>query len=116
VRGADRANLRPIRLHDVRHGAASLRLASGAVIAAVSKMLGHSSIVITSDTYSHLLRGLIRQAAEAAMALVPRSTVVPTSFPHRSHKAPKTTPVLSPSRRKARSEGVRHQGLEPRTR
>ena len=112
MRGADRANLRPIRLHDVRHGAASLRLASGAVIAAVSKMLGHSSIVITSDTYSHLLRGLIRQAAEAAMALVPRSTV----FPHRSHKAPKTTPVLSPSRRKARSEGVRHQGLEPRTR
>jgi hypothetical protein len=69
----EQAKLRPIRLHDLRHGAASLRLASGADIAAVSKMLGHSSIAITSDTYSHLLRGVGREAAEAAMALVPRS-------------------------------------------
>jgi hypothetical protein len=33
-------------------------------------------------TYSHLLPGVGRQAAEAAMALVPRSTVVPASFAH----------------------------------
>jgi len=37
-------------------------------------MLGHSSISLTSDTYSQLLRGLGRQAAEAAMSLVPRGT------------------------------------------
>ncbi len=85
TRLAKAAGLRPIRLHDLRHGAASLRLAAGSDIAAVSKMLGHSSISITADTYSHLLRGVGRQAAEAAQALVPRvsasSTAVPTSFP-----------------------------------
>jgi integrase len=67
------AGLRPVRLHDLRHGAASLRLATGTDIAIVSKTLGHSSIAITSDTYSHLLAGVGRKAAEAAMAIVPRN-------------------------------------------
>jgi integrase len=44
------AGLRRIRLHDLRRGAASLRLAAAVDIAAVSKMLGHSSISLTSDT------------------------------------------------------------------
>jgi hypothetical protein len=50
---------------------------------AASKMLGHSSIAITSDTYSHLLRGVGRQAAEAAMALVPRrdALTIPSQEP-----------------------------------
>jgi len=82
TRIAVQAGVRPIRLHDLRHGAASLRLAAGVDIAAVSKMLGHSSIGITADTYSHLLRWVGRQAAEAAEGLVPRGTAVPTSFPH----------------------------------
>ncbi len=56
----------------MRHGSASLQLAAGIPIAVVSKRLGHSSIAITSDTYSHLLDGVGRQAAEAAAALVPR--------------------------------------------
>jgi hypothetical protein len=55
-----------------RHGAASLRLAAGVDIAIVSKQLGHSTITLTSDTYSHLLHDVARQAAERAMALVPR--------------------------------------------
>ncbi len=66
------AGLRPVRLHDLRHGRASLMLAAGVPIAVVSKMLGHSSITITSDTYSHLLEGVGRAAADAADALVPR--------------------------------------------
>lgn len=65
--------LRPVRLHDLRHGAASLRLASGTDIAIVSKVLGHSSVSITSDTYSHLLAGVGKAAAEKAAALVPRN-------------------------------------------
>jgi len=48
------AGLRPVRLHDLGHGAAWLRLAAGADIAVVSKLLRHSSVSITSDTYSHL--------------------------------------------------------------
>jgi integrase len=47
-----------VRLHDLRHGRASLMLAVGIDIALVSKMLGHSSITVTADTYSHLLEGV----------------------------------------------------------
>jgi integrase len=68
------AGLRPVRLHDLRHGAASLRLAAGTDIAIVSKVLGHSSVSITSDTYSPLLAGVDRAAAEKA-ALVPETGV-----------------------------------------
>jgi integrase len=64
--------LPPIRLHDLRHTRASLLLASGASLAAVSKILGHSTLTITSDTYSHLLEGIGTQAADAADSLVPR--------------------------------------------
>ena len=46
-------------------------LAAGVHLAVVSKMLGHSSITITADTYAHLLEGVGRQAAEAAEALIP---------------------------------------------
>ena len=67
------AGLRPIRLHDLRHGAASLMLAAGVDLALVSKRLGHSSVSITSDIYSHLLEGVGRAAAERAAALVPRN-------------------------------------------
>ncbi len=64
--------LRRVRLHDLRHGQASLMLAAGVPLAVVSKRLGHSSIAMTSDTYSHLLEGVGRDASERAMALVPR--------------------------------------------
>lgn len=43
--------MRPIRLHDLRHGAASLRLAAGVDIAVVSKQLGQTNS-LTVDTYS----------------------------------------------------------------
>jgi Phage integrase family len=46
------AGLPPIRLHDLRHGAASLALAAGADLKVVQDMLGHSSIVLTADTYT----------------------------------------------------------------
>jgi site-specific recombinase XerD len=42
--------LPPIRLHDLRHGAASLALAAGADLKVVQDMLGHSGIVLTADT------------------------------------------------------------------
>lgn len=69
------AGLRVVRLHDLRHGQASLALAAGVPLAVVSKRLGHSSYHLTADTYSHLLHGVGRQAAEAAAALVPRASL-----------------------------------------
>lgn len=65
--------LRQVKLHDLRHGAASLGIAAGVPIEVISKRLGHSSIAVTSDIYGHLLQGVGRQAAEASAALVPRS-------------------------------------------
>jgi integrase len=70
---AREVGLPALTLHGLRHGAASLMLAAGVDVSVVSKRLGHSSIAITSDTYSHLLGGVGRAAAEAAAALVPRS-------------------------------------------
>lgn len=52
---------------------ASLMLASGADIALTSKRLRHSSVVITSDVYTHLIGDRARHAAEAVAALVPRA-------------------------------------------
>jgi hypothetical protein len=43
------AGLPPIRLHDLRHGAATLTLATGADLKVVQDLLGHSSITITAD-------------------------------------------------------------------
>jgi integrase len=62
------------RVHGLRHGQASLMLAAGVPISVVSKRLGHSTVAITSDTYSHLLEGVGRDAAERAAALIPRAS------------------------------------------
>ncbi|MER7513949.1 site-specific integrase [Streptomyces lavendulae] len=68
----ERRRLQRVRLHDLRHGQASLMLAAGVDMAIVSKRLGHSTVTITTDLYSHLLGGVGRDAAEKASALVPR--------------------------------------------
>jgi len=62
--------LPPIRLHDLRHGAASLALEAGVDLKVVSDQLGHSSIVLTADTYVSVLPTLAMQAAEKTARLV----------------------------------------------
>ena len=64
------AGLPPVRLHDLRHGAASLALQAGADLKVVQDQLGHSSIVITADTYVSVLPEVARKAAEDTAALV----------------------------------------------
>ena len=70
---AEEVGLRRIRLHDLRHGQASLMLAAGVDVVVVSKRLGHSSVAITSDTCTHLLPGVGSEAAARAWSLVPRA-------------------------------------------
>ncbi len=70
-----RSGLPPIRLHDLRHGAATIALAAGAEMKVVQEMLGHSSITLTSDTYTSVLPEVAREAAEAAARLIPRQKV-----------------------------------------
>ncbi|MFJ5847044.1 site-specific integrase [Streptomyces sp. NPDC092903] len=67
--------LPPIRLHDLRHGAETLAHAAGAGLMHIQEMLGHSSITITSNTYTSLLPEADLAIAEAAARLVPRARV-----------------------------------------
>lgn len=68
----DAAGLPPVRLHDLRHGAASLMLAAGVPMKVVQETLGHSSSALTSDTYTSVYPTVAAEAAEATAALVPR--------------------------------------------
>ncbi|WP_419155955.1 hypothetical protein [Streptomyces canus] len=68
-----RAGLPPINLRDLRHLAATLTHAGGGDIFAVKKVLRHSTIQLTGDTYTELLEEVDRGIAEKAAALVPRA-------------------------------------------
>jgi integrase len=71
----EKSGLPPIRLHDLRHCAATFLKASGSDLNDIKEMLGHSTITITSDTYTSVIQELEteRAKAEAAAALVPRA-------------------------------------------
>jgi integrase len=60
-----RAGLPTIRFHDLRHSAATLMLSRGVHPKMASEMLGHSTIAITLDLYSHVTANMQRQAADA---------------------------------------------------
>jgi integrase len=53
----EKAKLRRIRIHDLRHTYATLRISKGDNILDVSKQLGHHSVKITLDTYCHWMPG-----------------------------------------------------------
>lgn len=69
------SGLPPIRMHDLRHVAASLMLAAGVDVKIVSETLGHSDSRITRDIYQSVMPKAARDAAEATAAMVPRGTV-----------------------------------------
>ncbi|SHN44635.1 tyrosine-type recombinase/integrase [Cryptosporangium aurantiacum] len=62
--------LPPVRLHDLRHGAASLAHCAGADLKLIQDQLGHASIVLTADTYTTVLPPAQHNAAAATAALV----------------------------------------------
>jgi integrase len=64
------AGLKVIRLHDARHTHASLMLKQGVHPKIVQERLGHASIQVTLDTYSHVAPGLQEAAAETFDKLV----------------------------------------------
>jgi integrase len=64
------AGLPRIRLHDVRHSYATAALVAGVPPKVISQRLGHATIAITMDTYSHVIPGLDEQAAETVARLI----------------------------------------------
>ncbi len=59
------AGLPKIRFHDLRHTCATLLLSKNVHPKIVQEMLGHATVAITLDTYSHVLPGIGDQAAAA---------------------------------------------------
>ncbi|HXJ62906.1 MAG TPA: tyrosine-type recombinase/integrase, partial [Actinomycetota bacterium] len=59
-----------IRLHDVRHTFATMALRAGVHSKVVSEILGHASIGITLDTYSHAVPSMQEEAAAAVASLI----------------------------------------------
>lgn len=59
-----KAKLNHLRVHDLRHTHATLMLKAGVHPKVVSERLGHASVGITLDTYSHVLPGLQEVAVE----------------------------------------------------
>jgi integrase len=57
-----------IRFHDLRH-TATILLAKGVHVKLVSEMLGHSTIVLTLDTFSHVMPAMTGDAAAAMNAV-----------------------------------------------
>jgi integrase len=64
------AQVRRIRLHDLRHTFATLALQAGVPVKVVLEILGHASVTLTYDTYSHVIPGMAEDATSRVAALV----------------------------------------------
>jgi integrase len=69
-RAAKAAGLPPIGIHGLRHSHASLGLANNVPLVIMSERLGHSSVAITGDVYSHSLPSQHQEAADAIAGLI----------------------------------------------
>ena len=63
-----RLGLPLVRLHELRHSTATLWLEAGLPLRLVQELLGHASMAITADVYSHILPAYRRQAADVLAA------------------------------------------------
>lgn len=69
------AGLPLIRFHDLRHTAATLWLKKGVHPKVVQERLGHASIAVTLDIYSHVLPSMQRDAAATLDGLLSDSVI-----------------------------------------
>jgi integrase len=65
----DTHDIRRVGLHELRHSAASIMLSEGVSLKVVQEILGHTSLMLTADTYSHVTPDLQRDAAKKLNAL-----------------------------------------------
>jgi integrase len=67
------AGLEPVGLRVARHTGASLMIAAGVNVKALSTFMGHASITITLDRYGHLLPGSLAEATSLLDVFLARS-------------------------------------------
>jgi integrase len=99
------SGLPPVRLHDLRHGAATLAHAAGADLKTVQEQLGHTSIVLTADTYTSVLLDLHFKVAEATARLVLKAAARNPGGRYRSK--------ISPPKSAAPGEPTRPEPVRP---
>ncbi|WP_152048249.1 site-specific integrase [Aureimonas psammosilenae] len=73
IRIIGKTPLERIRFHDLRHSHATQMLAAGVHPKVAQERLGHSTIAITLDTYSHVMPGMGANAAEQVDAAIRRA-------------------------------------------
>ncbi len=69
------ADLPPVTLHGLRHGAATLALSAGVDMKVIQHMLRHSSIKVTMDLYTNVAEEVAADAAKKLAAAIPRKAV-----------------------------------------
>jgi integrase len=102
------SGLPPIRLYDLRHGAATLAHAAGADLKTVQEFLGHTSIVLTADTYTSVLMQLHFKIAEATAQLVLSAAAVNPGQRHRPSSR------AAPDRSAARNQPTHPRPVRPK--
>jgi site-specific recombinase XerD len=123
-----RAGLPPVRLHDLRHGAASLAHEADADLKTLQDLLGHSSILVTADTYTSVLPQVQRRCADATAQFVlnaarrTRKKIKSKARKNRSNRDPKTSAPaparpkqVLPPRRRSRPQTPKSRPCEPAT-
>lgn len=78
----EKASVPKMSVHRLRHHHASNLLAQGVELGLASKRLGHSTLAVTSDTCSHLLRVADRGMAEVGRSIVPTNSGARTLDTH----------------------------------
>jgi site-specific recombinase XerD len=63
-----------MRVHDLRHSSATILFAAGVQLKVVSERLGHASIAITADIYSHVLPEMQQEVVDKIDDLFKQST------------------------------------------
>ncbi len=74
TRAIERAGLRKIRLHDLRHTHATIAVKAGVPVKVISERLGHESPAFTLKQYAHVVPGMQAEAARQIDALISQSS------------------------------------------
>ncbi|HMG30455.1 MAG TPA: tyrosine-type recombinase/integrase [Jiangellaceae bacterium] len=102
-----------MRLHDLRHTNASPALAAGIDIKVVSERLGHSTMAVTADLYTHVVPSLGRDAARRIAGLLGDGSQA------NAYEMPTSEAHQGPERRgddaSLQADGARPKGFEPPT-